>query len=234
MMLRDWTPASRLACGLIPTDSMSMPSAVRRVTVATTATTAPAMRTAAGSPKQDPEDQRECECDAARDKHRADAVGVRRRGKEAARESSGDRHHGTHRQIDPARGDHQGHPQLHQDQWRAVAQDVDQRSVEVTVLHPDVEERRRADRVGDEQRDERCQRPEESVAHEAHDVEVAHQACPPLAISSTTSSRSTVSSLRISATLRRSRMMTIRWLRRNTSSSSAEMKTTDMPSVVFI
>ena len=50
MIPRERTPASRLASGLMPTASVSTPSAVRRSTSATTATAAAATRNANGSP----------------------------------------------------------------------------------------------------------------------------------------------------------------------------------------
>ena len=55
MMLRDCTPASRLASGLIPTDSISMPRAVLRTRTATATNTTTVMITEAGRPNQKPE-----------------------------------------------------------------------------------------------------------------------------------------------------------------------------------
>jgi hypothetical protein len=49
------TPAWRLASGLTPTDSISRPRAVRRVTSAATTTTAAAISTGTGSPNRKPE-----------------------------------------------------------------------------------------------------------------------------------------------------------------------------------
>ena len=49
MMPRERTPASRLASGLMPTASVSTPSAVRRSNSAMTATAATAMTNANGS-----------------------------------------------------------------------------------------------------------------------------------------------------------------------------------------
>ena len=49
MMRRDRIPASRLASELPPTDSMSMPSAVRRVRSAARMVTATAMKMANGN-----------------------------------------------------------------------------------------------------------------------------------------------------------------------------------------
>ena len=49
------TPAWRLASGLMPTDSMNMPSAVRRVMSAAAPNTTAAMMTAIGMPNQKPE-----------------------------------------------------------------------------------------------------------------------------------------------------------------------------------
>ena len=53
-MPRERTPASRLATGLTPTDSTSMPSAVRRVTRATPTKTTAASTTETGSPSRKP------------------------------------------------------------------------------------------------------------------------------------------------------------------------------------
>ena len=50
MMPRERTPASRLASGLMPTASVSTPSAVRRSTSAITAIAATEMKNANGSP----------------------------------------------------------------------------------------------------------------------------------------------------------------------------------------
>src|SRR5690606_12270346 len=54
-IVRALTPASRLAAGLMPTDSTSMPSAVRRVRSATRRNTPPATSVATGRPSQKPE-----------------------------------------------------------------------------------------------------------------------------------------------------------------------------------
>ena len=55
MIVRERTPASRLASGLMPTDSMSMPSAVRRVSNAVRPKTASAIRNATGSVSTKPD-----------------------------------------------------------------------------------------------------------------------------------------------------------------------------------
>jgi len=54
MMLRDRTPASRLASGLIPTASTRVPSAVRRVSAAVIPNSAPAIKIDTGSVSQYP------------------------------------------------------------------------------------------------------------------------------------------------------------------------------------
>src|SRR5690606_16103072 len=53
--VRDRTPDSLLAAGLMPVASSSMPSAVRRTTYATTANTPKASTAAVGRPSQNPE-----------------------------------------------------------------------------------------------------------------------------------------------------------------------------------
>jgi hypothetical protein len=54
VIVRARTPASRLASGLMPTASISRPSAVRRVSTAAAANTANAIRIATGSPSTKP------------------------------------------------------------------------------------------------------------------------------------------------------------------------------------
>ena len=50
--MREFTPASRLAAGLMPTDSIITPSAVLRVRIAAIANMNPAIRIDAGTANQ--------------------------------------------------------------------------------------------------------------------------------------------------------------------------------------
>ena len=141
-----------------------------------------------------------------------------------AGERAGDRDDGADGEVDAAGGDHERHAERDQHQRRAEAQDVDQAAVEVPVLHARDEEatwpKKRFDRAG--------ARRSRAAARARRRVAVMRALRP--AIVSTR--RSTSTRRRWAARRRRSRSRSTatRWLRRSTSSSSAEMNSTDMPS----
>ena len=83
-----------------------------------------------------------------------------------AHDGGRDRGDRTDGEVDAAGGDDQGHAQGHEQHRRAVADDVDEVAVEMTVLHPDVEEPGLRDHVDEQQDDQGQDRPHELVAEE--------------------------------------------------------------------
>src|SRR5690606_23588498 len=141
------------------------------------------------------------------------------------------------RQVDALGGDDEGHAERDEQQRGAAAQDVDERAAEPAVVDlGDDEAEAGDDDVDDEERGEHDERPHEPLEVGvrlpfARCVErLDHSALPRVTIVSTM--RSVVmsdSSWRTSMSSR-SRRTAIRSDRRVTSSSSAEMNRTDMPS----
>ena len=119
------------------------------------------------------------------------------------------------------------HAERDQHERRAVAQDVDERAVELAVAHGDAQEARARDRV-----EQRSARPAPRSARSAGSSAASSHAAPSLAISATMSSTSTVwrcCRVRRSCGDRASRRSAATGAR--TSSSSDEMKITPSPSL---
>src|SRR5690606_15192127 len=168
--------------------------------------------------------------DADRTEHRAQVVGSRRAVDDGERDGARDGHDGADGEVDAARRDHDHHAERDEHERGAVAQDVDQRAVELVALDRHAHEARAGDRVDDDERHERRDR-----QHEAVGEDLLHAALSGLsgwgcssAMKATRSS--TPMSCEVSSPiLRRSRITTMRWAMRMTSSSSEEMKTTARP-----
>src|SRR4051812_19394013 len=134
-----------------------------------------------------------------------------------------DRHHRADRQVDAARRDDQRHSQCDKHGGCAVAQDVDEAAVEVAVFDPDGKERRCENDVEAQQCDQCQYRPQQLRSGQA-----AHHRGLPLAIKRVSSETGQPPS--IWAMLCPSRSTAMRSLMRATSSSSAEMNSTAIPS----
>src|SRR5690606_14390230 len=177
----------------------------------------------------------------------AEADGGDRRGDAGVRcavdvlegDSERDRHDRTDREVDAAGGDDEAHAQGEQERRRAVACDVDELAEKVPVPDGDLEEAGAAQPAGEDEEDEGHDGPEHPVAGDVPEQGApgpsvggrGHDSCAPLvAMVSRMDPGVTSSSLATSAMTWRSRSTRIRSLRRTTSSSSEEMKTTDMPS----
>jgi hypothetical protein len=80
-----------------------------------------------------------------------------------AGDGGGDRGDRADGEVDAAGGDDQGHAQGHEQHRRAVADDVDQVAVQVTVLHPDVDEAGLDDHVDEQQHEQGEDGPHELV-----------------------------------------------------------------------
>src|SRR5690606_30468652 len=168
--------------------------------------------------------------DADRTEHGAQVVGRRRAVDDRERDGTRDGHDGADGEVDAARRDHDHHAERDEHERGAVAQDVDQRAVELVALDRHAHEARAGDRVDDDERHERRDR-----QHEAVGEDLLHAALSGLsgwgcssAMKATRSS--TPMSCEVSSPiLRRSRITTMRWAMRMTSSSSEEMKTTARP-----
>src|SRR5690606_2257432 len=173
-------------------------------------------------PVPQPERQAQGQAERERDGHAVPLAD------QVARHRPADRDHRAHRQVDAAGGDDHRHAERHHDQRRAEPEDVDQAAVQVAVPDPDGEEAGRDDRVDDQQQEEHRDRPEQPVPGQVREGRDAHDA--PFAIVSRSRSGVRVPSLASSATSARSRSTSTLWDRRSTSSSSAEMNSTPMPS----
>ena len=192
-MPRARTPASRLASGLMPTASVSTPSAVRRsssarIVIAATrdeegereadagsrstmkeygalltvvmkpsvmssATPRPASMSTSvammgwmprwrrGS-RSMPRARARRRAPTTSDRHGAEAPGVGRPVDDRQRDRARDGHDGADREVDAAGGDDDRHAERDQHERGAVAQDVDERAVELAVPHRDADELR--------------------------------------------------------------------------------------------
>src|SRR5690606_26291598 len=132
---------------------------------------------------------------------------------------------GTDREVDSAGGDDDRHAERDEHERRAVAQDVDDRAVQLPVAHRDRHETRARDRVDEHERDEGRDRQDEPVLEDPRHATSSRASS---AMAATTSS-TLVSCASSSPIFRLSRMTTMRWAMRTTSSSSEEMKTTARP-----
>lgn len=77
--------------------------------------------------------------------------------------AAGDGDGGTHREVDPAGGDDQGHAERHQDEGRTELEDVDEAAVEVALAHADGEEVVVEREVAEEQGEQDERGPQQAV-----------------------------------------------------------------------
>jgi hypothetical protein len=115
-----------------------------------------------------PEHHREAEGEHDARERGAGARRVGARGDPGTRHRARDRDDGADRQVDPARGDHERHPERGEGERRAVVEDVDEAAVEPAVLDAHGEEARRHREVEQQQRDERPDRFAQQLTHRPH------------------------------------------------------------------
>src|SRR5690606_6180250 len=112
----------------------------------------------------------------------------------------------------------------------AVAQDVDERTVELVALDGHADEARARDRVDDDEQHERRDRQHEPMGQDLLHAALSGLSCWGCSSAMKATKSSTPMSCEVSSPiLRRSRITTMRWAIRSTSSSSDEMKTTASP-----
>ena len=93
--------------------------------------------TATRKPFQTPSTSATSDADDERDRHGAEAAGVGRAVDDRQGDGAGDRHDRADREVDAAGGDDDRHAERDEHERGAVAQDVDERPVELAVAHGD-------------------------------------------------------------------------------------------------